>query len=238
MYRLLLLLISISLLAPAPAQAQDCSNNPANQRNNRCEGYVDLPVSAGFKLVALHGYRQSRYQAGDQLSVAFYQPQAGAARISAQKLRDRSKNYKMEAGQQTWPKGWQVFGPWPVDDFLAPNSIPLRSIGIKVAGTEDLLLPAYVYTGSKPGTTSSSYRAYFETPTSIKVLRYTITREGTEELVYQGMTEDEEAQSVFSLKIPMPTDSPAGVYQLRATITWFSGQKLVKTYSFMHQPEG
>lgn len=233
MYRILLL--TFLLCFSAKAVAQDCQSNPANLRDNRCEGYVDLTVSAGFELVAFHASRLRKYAPDDQLYVHFFQPGSGQAQVSARNIRNRSRNYRMEATQTQWDKGWQAFGPWPVADFLSPQGITMSSLGIEVQGEGGLWLPAYISNEAAAPEGSTSYRAYFSTPTTIKLLRYEV-RDAQGAVLLSDETEEEEAQSIFSLKLPMPASAPAGRYMLRTQITWISGQTLLREYSFVHQP--
>ena len=232
MSRYFLLLLLFFCLS-AKAIAQDCASNPANLRENRCEGYADLTVSAGFHLVAMHASRIRKYEPSDWLYVHFYQPEAGEASVKALNIRNRSRNYKMEANQHDWQAGWQAFGPWPVAEFLAPEGISMSSLGLEVVRADGSLLPAYITNSEKQPEGSLEYRCYFSTPTTIKVLHYEV-RDAAGKVILADKTEDEEAQSIFSLKLPMPESAPAGQYQLHLEITWINGQKLLKAYPFIH----
>jgi len=213
--------------------AQSCADNAANNRGNRCEGFVDMPVSGSFKLLAVHGYRISKYNAGDKLAIGFFVPQKGETEILAQKTKKSGEYYQMKPSKIIWDKGWQEFSPWPVNDFLAPHNISIRNIGVRIKQKPNTWVPAYVFLlGAKPVKTGS-YFFYFETPTTISTLNYQVFNDKGDN-VFSGTTEDEDAQSVFSLKVQLPANCKAGNYTMQLAINWISGSKLTQTYTFYH----
>lgn len=227
---ILSLLLFTSILHFTPSQ--ECSDR-VKFFENRCEGFVNLPVRGSFDLVALHRYRLYKYIPGDVLNITFYSPQNAETDLLVRKTKKDGKIYEMRPSQQKWNKGWQKFTSWSVDDFLSPNNIKATHLGVKIQQNETYL-PASLHTENSTPTQGNSYRFYFDTPTSISNLKYSVI-DKTGGLITEGEKEDEDAQSIFTLKTVFPESAKSGVYKLVLNITWINGRKLQKEYNFYHK---
>ena len=223
------------LILPFSAFAQNVCQNPDNVLDNRCEGTVSLNVGAGFEPVALMGYRLSAYEPGDNLEIHFYQPADGETNLFARKLRKSGVNYEMAPHQTDWQKGWNSFGPWSVDQFLVSHNIPARQLGVRIRTKDKMLLPAIL---RKQGTDvghTDTYRLYLDTPTTIVRMTYTV--KGPDgKTIYSGETEDEDAFTIFNIKVKMPADAKAGKYTIAMDVDWISGPDSLIPLTFYHQP--
>ena len=238
-FQYLKLLTTSSLLAlQFQVQAQSVCNNPDAVKTNRCEGFVPVAVSASFDLVAFHAHKLLKYEAQDQLAISFYNPKKGTARLQAEKIRLDGRKYQMIPKQEVWNQGWQTFKGWPVAEFLLPNNITARQLGVLVDNKNHLYYPAFLHLeNTKPS--SDVYRVYFETYTTINHLTYTVVNQATGEEIYKNSSDDgEDAQSIFSIKVPMPATAKEGIYVLALTIKWNNGGAYKASYPFYHKSGG
>jgi len=218
------------------SHGQTICNNPANVFNNRCEGFEQLNVRASFYLSSFKAYQRFNYQENDKLYVHFFQPTAGTSDVMAKLIREASTHYAMHANTTEWKQGWQRFGPWPVDDFLAPNGIPGGNIGLFIRTEAGVILPGYISNNEETVAPFSKYRVHFYTPTDIKTLEYQVIDESTSKVVVDENEEDFVADESFSLKFEMPASAKAGQYTLRLTMIRGNDRRLIKNYTFYHQP--
>lgn len=226
----ILLIIPVCL---ASAQETGFKRTENLRQNNRWEGYDQQNISSKFRLIAWHGSRLKRFDAGDILKVRFYVEAEGNARIQGRKIRQGRTKYRMEVKNETWNNGWQTFEPWSVDAFLVPEKITANNLGILIRHEKNHYLPGLIFKDEIPEEIRS-YKVYFHTPAYIRELSYELTEESSGDVVDRGSTEDEDAQSAFYLKLTIPEKYKAGMYTL--TIVYTDSRKHQESYRFYHHP--
>ena len=221
--------------ATVTVQAQDFRTE-TNDRGNRFEGYAEKQISSRFRLVGVLGYRLRAYEPGDVLQVSFPMPTTSQeALVNAYCLGGCRGLYRMEAKQTSWDRGWQTFGPWQVDAVLTPENITARQIAVLVQDEKEVLLPAYLHTGTRPMDAPGRYRVYFFTPERIERLEHELIHIETGTTYEGDALESEDPQSYFYMNVRLPDDAPEGPYELVVTITWEDGTQQKKEYTLLHQ---
>lgn len=106
-----------------------------NDRGNRYEGIYAQQIDA--PVVEVLGFRADfeayEFGKGQELNIAYFQPEAGEAYVSAEELRVQHFYWMQSKAQSQTKPGWQEFGPWPVDQWLKTYQIPKKDLGITVA---------------------------------------------------------------------------------------------------------
>lgn len=152
-----------------------------NDRGNRYEGRIEIPVaSPTIEILSFLAFRES-YSKGDDLTVRFFVPEAGDLVLQARELEERVQ-YWMEAKGQDWTTSeWNEFGPWPTK-ILAREQIPAGNLGLLIhlhGDEETTLLPAIVY-HSAPPRTVESYTLHFRLSSDLSEMTYRLYAGGDE----------------------------------------------------------
>lgn len=103
----------------------------ANDRGNRFEGYYSDQVGVGtIELLSLVGYApRYEFNQDQELHVHFYLPEGNSYSLKAEELK-KEEYYWCEAKNTRASSGWNLFGPWPVDDRLNDGPVGYRNLGI------------------------------------------------------------------------------------------------------------
>ncbi len=165
-----------------------------NDRGNRYEGTISLPVSSTLELVSLYGYfEEYTLRANQNLTVQFYVPESVKPQLSAQEIKTR-RVYYMEAKPFPEKLGWNDFGPWSVDEVLSLYKIPYSNLGILIKDIKSntspfnyqIILPAVVYHSSIPPNIDK-YTAIFRAGKHIENYGYKL---------YKGLEPDRTKSSI------------------------------------------
>jgi hypothetical protein len=149
-----------------------------NERKNRYEGRIDIPVGKPeLELLSFTGYRESF--AGDVLlKVRFFLPTASPVFIHGRELREQ-KQYWMESKPAEWQAGkWNEFYPWPTREVINREGIPSSNLGILVRlkkKTVDCrnVAPAFLYHSTLPASVKT-YAIHLRPYSNLKKVTYTL----------------------------------------------------------------
>ena len=243
-YRGVCVLTFLSFLVTAsvvPCFGQGDDWKRKNDRGNRWEGTIQLPVSQpDLVLLSLTSFRQ-KVEDDTELKVRFFLPGGTEARVEARELQE-NVHYWMESkpieAQET---GWQVFGPWPVSEVLSRNSVSFTNIGVLVrlrseGGGEKHLAPAMIYDSERPKT-AGRYTFLFRPSIPLRSLEYTAYLVGDEtEKVASASLAGNKARGVpFPIELDL-SEVPAGLVRLEIRGRYRSRTGgPVREYEFHHQ---
>ena len=171
-----------------------------NDRGNRYEGRVEIPVAnPTIDVLSLVGTRDS-YEKGDELTVRFFVPGEGDVVLQAREIEERVQ-YLMEAKSREWTAGeWNEFGPWPTS-ILVREGVPPGNLGVLIRqgeGDEAVLLPALVVRSEAPETVAK-YTLHVRPGTALSELDYRLFS-GDEELAGDRLA-DLDASVPFAIKL-------------------------------------
>lgn len=175
--------VSLTLSSAVIAQEPSQRWKTRNDRGNRWEGRVEIPVGRpAIELLSFVGFREP-YAGGEDLEVRFFLPQAADVVIRAREIEERVQ-YLMVVKDREWAAGeWNVFGSWPTGEVLAREGVPTGNLGVVVrlgAGEAATWVPALIYHSSPPETLSS-YLLHFRPGSDLSEIVYRIY-DGEEEL--------------------------------------------------------
>jgi len=186
-----------------------------NDKDNRYEGSIDKEVASEppIKLISFYSSKE-KFNRNSVLKVTFYLKDQLKVYLTAQELENR-EFYWMEAKRQDWPLGWNVFGPWPVDEVLEDLSISPDNLGILVRLLEEKIdlekesgpiAPAILYHSSPPSKIDH-YTAYFMPGKPLSGGTYEIHKvcEGNE-LLGKGAIGRQSVGIPFPIEFNLPKD--------------------------------
>jgi len=196
----LLTLVLLALAGAVAAEEPGKRWKSRNDRGNRYEGRIEIPVAnPTIDVLSLVGSRES-YEKGDELTVRFFVPGEHDVVLQAREIEERVQ-YFMEAKGQDWAaKQWNEFGPWPTS-ILTREGIPAGNLGVLIRQGEDeeaVLLPAFVYRSAAPETVAR-YTLLVRPGTALSELTYRVFSDD-EELIGDRLA-DLEAGVAFSIKL-------------------------------------
>ena len=227
---LVLSLWSAAVVFSAVAQSQEGwlerwrSNN---DRGNRYEGRIDVPVSgSSLELLSFVG-RVERYVGAVDLNVRFYLPTdkqltcgmtppgTDGVKVEARELREEKLYYMESKGTQNWTSGaWNGFGPWNTGAVLDRESIAPSNLGVLVKLDKKpwtAVAPAFVFHTQAP-TRVESYRLHLRPNATLSQVSYKLLGcEAGEELEVSAATlrGDKIAGEPFAIRLDV-SDVPAG----------------------------
>ncbi len=210
-------MLVLLLAATAAAQEQSRRWKRHNDRGNRWEGRIEIPVGRpSIEVLSLFGFRES-YAEGEELAVRFFVPGNGDVTLQARELEERVQ-YFMQAKDQDWTAGeWNTFGPWPTRVVLKREGVPAGNLAVLIRlvegegeGEQETLLPAFVYHSQEPEILES-YRLHVRTGSDLSKLVYRLYREDEELL--QGKLVDVDALEAFAIELEA-AGLPAGRLRL------------------------
>lgn len=222
--RLCLLLISVLAVGAyvVSAQVDDTRWKKLNDRGNRYEGVVEIPVAnPDLELVSFIAGQVTPFSEDGTLKVRFFVPDSRTVRIHGRELRDR-KHYWMEAKPRTWTAGtWEEFAPWPVKDVLGPEGITADNLGLMIRlgeEQENYLIPALLYHDHvAPPMTVSNYTLYLRSDQTLKEVTYTLFRDDTKATKLgprKLIPGSFDADLLFAVPLPGGTNLPEGPIRL------------------------
>lgn len=143
-----------------------------NDRGNRYEGRIEIPVGApDMELLSFVGCRDP-YMGDATLKIRFFLPSIAPVFIHGRELREQ-KQYWMESKPTNWqPQKWNEFGPWPTRDVLTREGIPWSNLGVVIrlhsaTTNSGELQPAFVYHRKLPPYVEK-YTLYLRPNTTLK----------------------------------------------------------------------
>lgn len=229
-HRRFALLFLATALFTAPAGAQEGwlerwrSNN---DRGNRYEGRIEVPVSgSAMELLSFVG-RVERYDEAVDLNVRFYLPTdeqltcsmappgTDDVRVEARELREEKLYFMESKGEQRWiPGAWNGFGPWETGTVLDREGIPPSNLGVLVKLDKKpwtAVAPAFVFHDQAP-TRVDSYRLHLRPNATLSQVNYKVLgcEEGEEkELSSATLRGDKIAGEPFAIRLDV-SDLTAG----------------------------
>jgi len=158
-----------------------------NDRGNRYEGRIDVPVSgSSIELLSFVG-RVERYDDAVDLNVRFYLPTdeqltcgmsppgTDGVKVEARELREEKLYYMESKGQQDWESGaWNRFGPWDTRAVLDREGISPSNLGVLVKLDKKpwtAVAPAFVF-HTQPPTRVESYRLHLRPNATLSQVSY------------------------------------------------------------------
>ena len=203
-FGLLSLAVAFAALA-LRAPAQDDRWRSVNDRGNRYEGRVEIPVSSPeLEIVSLAGFREP-YDEDAVLFVKFFLAEPAPVTLQGLELQIDTQ-YLMEAKAGDWKVGeWNIFGPWPTRDVLDREGIPFTNLGVLITQEAESLrryLPTFVY-HSDPPRRAERYVLHLRPRVRLRKLSYTLTQLGDPEVELKAgrRLEDMEAGAPVRLEL-------------------------------------
>lgn len=212
----------MALPLPAIAQVDDARWKEDNDRGNRYEGLVKIPIAnPDLELMSFLVGQVAPFSNDGTLKVRFFVPDSRTVHIYGRELRDR-KHYWMEAKPRAWTAGaWGEFAPWPVQDVLGPEGITADNLGLTIhlgEESENYLIPALLYLDHMfPPITVTNYTLYLRSDQTLKEVTYTLFRDdakatqlGPPKLIPGSF----DADFLFAVPLPGGTALPEGPIRL------------------------
>ena len=232
--------VMLTLVAGAArAQEPDDRWKKSNDRGNRYEGRIEIPVGRPeLEVVSFLGHRES-YSGRVDLKIKFFLPSAGRVRLQAREL-EEDVQYFMEAKSQDWQAAaWNEFGPWSTRFVLVPEEVPAGNLAVlaRLEGKDGAktLMPAFLY-HSKAPTKVGRYTLHLRPDANLTEIRFRLFS-GDKVLKEGKLVERLEAGVAFPLKLEM-SGVPAGRLRLRIDGK-FRGKPggPDKSFFIYHQPD-
>lgn len=203
-----------------------------NDRGNRYEGRIDVPVSgSAIELLSFVG-RIERYDDPVELNVRFYlptdeqltcgttPPDSAGVRVEARELREEKLYFMESKGEQDWESGaWNGFGPWETRTVLDAESIPPSNLGVLVKLDKKpwtTVAPAFVFHTQSPSRVDS-YRLHLRPNATLSQVSYKLLgcEAGVEvELSSSTLRGDKIAGEPFAIRLDV-SELPAGPLTVR-----------------------
>lgn len=180
---LVIAIVVITVLAADDILARTDKWRMQNDRGNRYEGRIEIPVGRpDVELLSFVGFLEP-FNADVILRVRFFLPTTSEVFIRGRELREQ-KQYWMGSKPAKWQAGaWNEFGPWPTSEVLSREGIPAWNLGVLIRLREDTanggeLAPAFVYhspSGTVPPSVSK-YTVYLRPNATLKKVSYSLYR--------------------------------------------------------------
>ena len=207
-----------------------------NYYSNRWEAFVSKKVSSKFNVVSFTRGEAPKYKLNDKLSLSFFLPINDSIAIGANKLKLKGKKYVMEVEKTQWNAGVNIFTPWEVNDFLVPNKISHRNLGISIKSDRLVYYPPFVYTDSDYYK-NNNYRIHFYTPVSIKEFKF-IVAENKSGILMEKIVAHISGKKTFSIKFDM-NELDDGEYTIKVIAEWkHDPGSITNEYKFYHKKWG
>lgn len=173
-----LAIIIVIVVLATDVLAQKVVWQQKNDRKNRYEGRIDIPVcKPELELLSFTGHRES-FSGDVLLKVGFFLPTASPVFIHGRELREQ-KHYWMESKPADWQEGkWNEFGPWPTREVINREGIPSSNLGIlvrlkKKAVNGRNIAPAFLYHTTLPASVKT-YTMHLRPYSNLKKVTYTL----------------------------------------------------------------
>jgi len=231
------LALGVALATPVFAEPQSgwlSRWRTKNDRGNRYEGRIDVPVSgSSLELLSFVG-RVERYSGAVDLNVRFYlptdeeltcgvtPPETSGVKVEARELREDKLYYMESKGDLGWDLGaWNRFGPWETGTVLDREGIQPSNLGVLVKLEKKpwtAVAPAFVYQ-TQPPMQVESYRVHLRPNATLSQASYKLLgcQDGEPvELAAATLRGDKIAGEPFAIRLDV-SEVDAGPLTVRIT---------------------
>jgi hypothetical protein len=215
-----------------------------NDRGNRYEGRIDIPVGKpDLELLSFAGWREP-FTSDVILKVRFFLPTSAPVLIQGRELQDQTQ-YWMESKPADWRAGtWAEFGPWPTREVLRREGIPSENLGVvikfhKATTAGEVLIPAFVYHSMLPAL-ATKYTLHLRPNATLKKVTYVLYRivnAQEVEVKTSSLVGDKVAGAPFLIELDVQSLS-AGYMRLVLQAAYKNRLgELLQEYEFYHEPQ-